>query len=184
MVVYDPPEPLAMVIIVMGPSAAGKSTIGALLAERLGSEFVEADDFHTQAAMEKMAAGIGLDDEERLPWIRRLVDSIDGWLADGRSVVLACSALRTEHRHMLRREPALVHFVYLRVPPAVLEERLRRRRGHPVGPSLLPSQLATLEEPTDAIIVDGAVEPEAVLQEILRALPGLGESRSRGRAVL
>lgn len=159
-----------MVVVLMGPAGAGKSTIGPILAARLGAQFVDADDFHTVESVRKMAADIALDEADRAAWLETLALAIDVWLERDRDVVLACSALRGAHRKALRRDPKRVHFVHLRAPASVLEARLRARRGHFAGPRLLESQLATLEEPLEAIPVDATQAPEAVVDAIARAL--------------
>jgi gluconokinase len=159
-----------MVVVLMGPAGAGKSTIGPLLAARRGAQFVDADDFHTAESVRKMAAGIALDEAGRTAWIETLALAIDDWLERDREVVLACSALRAAHRKTLRRDPKRVLFVHLRAPPAVLEARLRTRRGHFAGPRLLASQLAALEEPLEAIAVDATQAPEAVVASICAML--------------
>jgi gluconokinase len=171
-----------VVIVVMGPSGAGKTTVGVLLAERLGASFVDADDVHPEANVRKMAAGQPLDEHDRAGWLAALGARIDGWLEADEDVVLACSALRKAHRKVLRRDPARVRFVYLRVPRDVLEARLRSREGHFAGPELLASQLQTLEEPSGALVVDGTHAPEAIVEEAARALgrEALGEGPARG----
>lgn len=159
-----------MVIVVMGPAGAGKSTIGALLAARRGVEFVEGDEFHADESVRMMSHDEPLSDAARSAWIERIARAIDGWLASDREVVLACSALRTAHRRILRRDPARVRFVYLRAPPPLLAARLGARRGHFAGPGLLASQLDALEEPIDAITVDASASPGAIVDAILREL--------------
>ena len=161
-----------MIIIVMGVSGAGKTTIGTLLARRLGWHFVEADDFHSDAARARMAAGHGLTDADRAPWLQRLGAVIAEYANAGRSMVLACSALKEKYRRQLRAagKDAEVVFVYLQVPPEVAIERLAHRAGHYAKADLAPSQFADLEEPGDAIVVDATPSPEKVVEEVVRAL--------------
>lgn len=159
-----------MVILVMGPAGAGKTTIGKRLAAKLGYRFLDADDLHAKANMEKMAAGIPLTEEDRAPWLHAIAREIDGALATEKDLVIACSALRRQHREQLIRDPKKVRIVYLRGTPELLAERLRARVGHPVGVSLLPSQLGLLEPPDDALTVDVASTPEAIVEEIFRHL--------------
>lgn len=159
-------EPLH--VVVMGVAGAGKTTVGRALAESLGWLFLEADDLHPDANRAKMARGEGLTDEDREPWLAALEARLEAHR--GESLVLACSALRESHRARLARARA-VRFVYLDVPPEVLRERLARRRGHYAGISLLPSQLATLEPPADAIRVDGT-RPVGELVATLRGALG------------
>lgn len=137
--------------MIMGVSGSGKTTVGEALATRLGWVFLDADDFHTPAAKAKMAAGEGLTDADRAPWLARLREALQ---TQPGGVVLACSALRAAYRDALRAPG--VHFAYLRVPRAVLEDRLQHRT-HYAGVSLLPSQLDTLEEPAgeaDTVTLD------------------------------
>lgn len=159
-----------MVIVVMGPSGAGKSTVGARLAEVLGARFVDADDLHPAENVRKMTSGTPLDEVDRVSWLEALGAKVDGWLGSGDDVVLACSALRHAHREVLRRDPARVVFVYLRVPRDLLEARLATRRGHFAGPELLASQLEALEEPENAVVVDGTSPVEAIVEDVARAL--------------
>ena len=154
-----------MIVVVMGVSGAGKTTIGQALAAALGWPFVEADDLHPPANVAKMARGEPLDDADRAPWLEAVAARMRA-LDDG---VVACSALRARYRDVLRVRPD-VRFVLLDVPPALLEERLAARRGHFMPPSLLTSQLATLERPADAVAIDGAPPVAAQVAAIRAAL--------------
>ncbi|WP_434426535.1 gluconokinase [Nannocystis pusilla] len=128
-----------VVIVVMGVSGAGKTTIGQRLAAALGARFVDADEFHTPANRAKMAAGTPLDDADRAPWLHTLATEIDGWLQHEGDVVLACSALRAVHRAMLRRDATRVVFVYLQIDPDVARARLLARRHHFLKPTCWPA---------------------------------------------
>jgi gluconokinase len=158
-----------MIVIVMGTTGSGKTTIGSLLAKRLGWEFVDADDFHPPSNVEKMKHGIPLTDADREPWLKALHDKIVEWTAEKRSVVLACSALKQSYRDELRASSD-VKFVYLKGSYQLFSERVLARRGHFAKQDLLASQFATLEEPTDAIIVDAAPSPEQIVSEVRRKL--------------
>ena len=149
----------------MGVSGSGKTSVGQSLAARLQCPFTDADSFHSDANRAKMAAGIPLTDEDRLLWLRAIGDAIRTVSLRGTSHVFACSALKAEYRRILdpRGECKLV---YLRGTPEVLAERLAGRQGHFFNPALLQSQLDTLEEPSDATIVDIA-QP---LQDIIYSL--------------
>jgi gluconokinase len=160
----------ARVIILMGVSGSGKSTVGVRLAQRLKREFAEGDSFHPPANVIKMASGIPLTDEDRGPWLDAMGVWLDDELAAGRRAVLACSALKRVYRDRLRRPG--VRFVYLKVPEQELQRRLKRRTGHFMPASLLESQLSDLEPPAneqDAITVD-ATNPDASVDAIIAAL--------------
>jgi gluconokinase len=158
-----------VIILMMGVSGAGKTTIGKLLASALGWEFADADDYHSLANIEKMRSGIPLTDADRAPWLESLRALIAGWIAQGKNAVLACSALRQAYRDFLRVGPE-VCIVYLRVTPEVLRQRLRARHGHFMTEALLTSQLATLEEPKDAVVIDADGDPDGVVGEIVKRL--------------
>ena len=158
-----------MVVILMGVTGAGKTTVGQALAEQLHWTFADADDFHSAANIAKMRAGISLTDRDRIPWLASLKQAIAGWLAAKENVVLACSALRSAYRQVLVRSPE-VKLVFLRVSRELVAERLAVRQNHYMDPQLIASQFATLEEPAGAVTIDGALPtPEAVLN-IRRAL--------------
>jgi len=158
-----------MIVIVMGTTGSGKTTIGGLLAKRMGWEFVDADDFHPPSNVEKMKRGIPLTDADREPWLEALRDKIVEWTAEKRNVVLACSALKASYRDELRASSD-VKFVYLKGSYQLFSERVLARRGHFAKQDLLASQFATLEEPTDAVIVDAAPSPEQIVSEVRRKL--------------
>ncbi|HZV86241.1 MAG TPA: gluconokinase [Candidatus Binatus sp.] len=158
-----------MIVIVMGTTGSGKTTIGTLLAKRLGCEFVDADDFHPPANVEKMKHGIPLTDADREPWLKALHDKIVEWTAEKRDVVLACSALRRSYRDELRASPD-VKFVYLKGSYELFSQRVLGRKGHFAKQDLLASQFATLEEPTDAITVDATKSPDQIVSEVRRQL--------------
>ena len=157
-----------MIIVVMGVSGAGKTTVGRLLSDRLGWEFLDADDFHPPVNKEKMARGEPLTDADRAPWLEALAGAIRARLASHASVVLACSALKEAYRQQLRLSPE-VRFVHLRADSETLRQRLERRRGHYFRAGMLASQLAALEEPADALSIDAASSPEAIASQIERA---------------
>src|SRR5579883_3513106 len=131
----------AMVILVMGVAGAGKTTVGRLLAQRLGFRFADADDLHPPENVARMRAGLPLREEDRAPWLAALRRLIDGWLEHGEDAVLACSALRASHRRQLGAGRPGVRLVFLHAPPALLAARLAARKGHFAGPALLESQL-------------------------------------------
>ena len=158
-----------MIILLMGVAGAGKTTVGKLLASRLGGEFADADDYHSAANVEKMRHGIPLTDADRAPWLEALRALISGWLTAHKNAVLACSALKQSYRDILRIS-AEVCIVYLRVSPQILHQRLRERHGHFMTEAMLQSQLAALEEPKDAVIIDGDGPPAKIVAEILSRL--------------
>jgi len=161
-----------MIVIVMGVVGVGKTTVGKLLAAQLGWEFADADDFHPSSNVEKIRNGIALTDADRAPWLETLRTAIDRWIAESRNVVLACSALKSSYRERLQAGPA-VRFVYLKGSKALIGERLRSRQGHFATDSILVSQLADLEEPASALMVEVTDSPQQIVSHI-RAGLGLG----------
>jgi gluconokinase len=166
------PEQLTrpLVLIVMGVSGCGKSTVGALLAKRLGARFADGDAFHPAENVAKMAAGRPLDDADRAPWLAALRAEVARALQDGEHLVLACSALRATYRDLLAVDPRRVAFIFLKGSPALLAERTAARTDHFMPPALLASQLATLEEPREAVVVDIAPPPAQIVDAILAQL--------------
>jgi gluconokinase len=152
----------------MGVVGAGKTTIGKLLAQKLGSQFADADDFHSDVNKAKIARGIPLTDSDRAPWLAALHQAIEQWNSDGRNVALACSALKQSYRKELEVGP--VRFVYLKGDYELISRRLHSRHGHFATQSILKSQLADLEEPPDAITVTVDKSPDEVVSEIIRQL--------------
>jgi gluconokinase len=159
-----------VVVVVMGVSGAGKTTVGKALAAALGWPFHEGDAFHTPAAVAKMRAGTPLDDADRGPWLARLRALLDDLLARDADAVVTCSALREWHRQRLGLDRPGVVLVHLRGDRALLRERLRRRTAHFVHDELLTSQLATLEPPVGALTLDVAAPPAALVGQIRAAI--------------
>jgi gluconokinase len=155
-----------MVVIVMGVSGAGKTTVGTLLAATAGWRFVDGDLLHPPANTEKMRNGLALTEQDRVPWLAALHEIVARTVERRESVVIACSALKAHYRDLLRGDCPGVRFVYLKVAQGVAVERSAARVGHFAGPTLVPSQYATLEEPADALIVDGALPPEQIIAAI------------------
>lgn len=159
-----------MLVLLMGVSGAGKSTIGRLLAARTGWAFRDADDFHSPANVAKMRRGEALTDADRGPWLDELHALLADTAAAGHSLVLACSALKAAYRRRLIGDLADVHVVHLRVTRDELQRRLAGRAAHFFPPALLDSQLAALEEPADALVVDGDAPPAAIAATIAERL--------------
>lgn len=154
----------------MGVSGSGKTTVGTLLAQTLGWQFADGDDFHPQSNIDKMSHGIPLTDEDRQPWLDALRAAICNWLSDQRRVVVACSALKHEYRDVLRVDSDRVQFVYLKASFDELERRLKKRKHHFMKSDLLTSQLSTLEEPEHALEVDADKTPPKIVAEVIAAL--------------
>jgi gluconokinase len=158
-----------MIILLMGVTGSGKTTVGRLLAQQLSWQFVDGDEFHSAANIAKMRQGIALTDVDRKPWLEAIREAILRWVAESKSVVLACSALKEKYRSPLRVGPA-VKLVYLRGSYDTISARLAERHGHFATSALLASQFADLEEPGDALIVDLSRSPEEIVSTIRGAL--------------
>ena len=166
----------------MGATAAGKTTIGTMLAARLNWQFADADSFHTPANIEKMSRGIPLNDADRAPWLEAMRKAILEWIAARKNVVLACSALKRAYRGELRVSTE-VKTIYLKGTYALFAERIRHRHDHFAGEGILAGQFADLEEPSDAITIDAAQSPQQIVAEIRKRL-ALSEEAPLGGAVL
>lgn len=163
-----------MIIVLMGVSGSGKTTIGQVLAAQLGWTFLDADDYHPAANIEKMRHGIPLNDDDRRPWLAAIRQRIEGACDRGENVVLACSALKHSYQDYLQREsPECIHYVFLNGSEELIRQRLSARKGHFMDPHLLHSQFETLEPPDHAVQVDIAPPPDAIAEAICRKL-GLG----------
>jgi gluconokinase len=161
------------VLIVMGVSGSGKTTIAALLAGLLHCEFADADSFHPDANVRKMSAGVPLTDDDRRPWLHAIRAWVDAIRAQGRCGVIACSALKRSYRDILVADNDDVRIVYLRGDPEIVRHRLTARQGHFMPIGLLESQFETLEEPgpeEHPIVVSVDAEPRAITNEIVRQL--------------
>ena len=158
-----------MIVVLMGVSGSGKTTIGTLLAEREGVVFADADDYHPAANKAKMAAGNPLNDEDRQPWLETLNGVLRGWFAAETGGVLACSALKEKYRETLAAgmPEGAVKFVLLDGSKELIAERLAERQHEYMNPKLLDSQLATLEVPANALRVVNDKAPDAIVDEIL-----------------
>jgi gluconokinase len=157
-----------MIVLIMGVTAAGKTTIGRALAEQLHWRFADADDYHSPANIAKMRAGIALTDQDRAPWLQSLRTAILGWIGAGEDVVLACSALKASYRDILLVSPDIKQ-VYLRISEELAASRLASRRGHYMNPTLLHSQFQTLEEPSGALAIDAGQSTQRIVADIRRA---------------
>jgi gluconokinase len=159
------------VLVVMGVSGVGKTTVATALAARLGWPEEEGDRLHPEANVAKMAAAVPLTDDDRWPWLDRVAQWIDDRIADGRPGVITCSALKRAYRDRLRRPEVI--FVHLAAPAALIEDRMSRREGHFMPPALLASQLDTLEplQPDErGMVVDTGPSTEKIVDTIVEGL--------------
>ena len=159
-----------MIIVVMGVAGCGKTTIGKKLAAALGWGFSDADEFHSAASIEKMKSGVALTDADREPWLRATKAAIDEHKRKGTGHVFACSALKARYREVLGAGDPQVRFIYLKGDADLIRQRLNQRVGHFFDPALLSSQFEALEEPHDALTVDIAQTPDAIVSRIIAAL--------------
>ena len=162
-----------MIVVLMGVSGSGKTTIGTLLSERIGSVFADADDYHPLANKQKMAAGHPLNDQDRQPWLEELNRLLRSWFEAGESGVLACSALKANYRATLQAGMPVgaVSFVVLEGSKELLTARLSERKHEFMSAKLLVSQLATLEMPEDALRIVNDRPPEEIIDQILTQIP-------------
>jgi len=159
-----------MVVILMGPMGCGKTTIGKMLAEKLGWPFYDGDNFHPKKNVEKMRAGVALTDKDRKVWLEELHANIQHWLRDKQNSILACSALKQAYRDSLGVNQDVVKTVYLKGSYELLRERIEERQHPYMDKNLLRSQLETLEEPSDGLTVDISATPEAIVRIIMDRL--------------
>lgn len=157
-----------MIIVLMGVSGAGKTTIGRLLAERLGVPFIEGDDYHPPANVAKMASGVPLQDEDRWPWL----EVLNKVIRQEKDAVLACSALKNSYRARLLEGVDAAAVVHLHGDKALIASRLKERKHRYMLASLLDSQFATLERPHRAIVIDVSDDPETCVRQIAELIRG------------
>jgi gluconokinase len=163
--------PPPLVVLVMGVSGSGKTTIGRLLAEELGWSFSDADEFHSSTNRNKLTSGVPLSDEDRRPWVEQLRSAISAWIEENRSTVLACSALKAGFRRdLVHGLEDRVRFVYLKGSLDIIERRLAGRNDHFMHRDLLASQFEVLEEPSEALVVDIDDSPDRIVAHIRSSL--------------
>jgi gluconokinase len=163
----------AIALVVMGVSGSGKSTVGKLLAERLGWTMAEGDTLHPPENVEKMRRGVALTDADRWPWLDCIGELLQRWAAEGRSGLVTCSALKRAYRERLLSARPDLRFVYLKGSEALIAARVRERHHEYMPPSLLKSQFDTLEEPLPGepvLVIDAGATPEAKVEAIVEAL--------------
>jgi gluconokinase len=158
-----------MIIVLIGVTGSGKSTVGRLLARQLGWKFYEGDDLHPAANLQKMRRGLPLTDEERKPWLKAIQNAIRAAVENRENVVIACSALKESYRNMLQVEGEVI-FVYLKANSPLIQQRLKKRTGHFMNPVLIQSQFDTLEEPNQAVQIDAGLTPAEIVQLIRHRL--------------
>lgn len=158
-----------MIVLVMGTTGAGKTTVGKLLAKQLGWTFLDADDFHPPANIEKMKQGIPLTDADRAPWLAAIHEALVRQNGMGMDCVLACSALKESYRETIGAELAM-RTVYLKGTYEEMRAHILARHGHFAGEAILAGQFADLEEPSDAIAVSVHHTPEEIAREVRREL--------------
>ncbi len=177
---------MSLVIIVMGVSGSGKSTVAQALAHALNLRYFDADNFHSDVNKAKMASGLALTDTDREPWLNSLSNAINQWQKEEQGAVLACSALKesyrkrlnaghapipmTEHRQKHPNRPGAAKFVYLKASYDEIYRRMEQRQNHFMKADMLKSQFNTLEEPTDAIVVDATGSLEEIVAQVLEEL--------------
>src|SRR5437870_10590994 len=158
-----------MIIVLMGVTGSGKTTVGKLLARELGWRYFDADDFHPPANVARMRSGVALDDADRQPWLEGLRGLIRDSLESEENVVLACSALKETYRRRLLINKR-VKLVFLKGDFQLIQKRLSKRRGHYMNPALLESQFATLEQPNDSLEIDISADAAEIVKTIRRWL--------------
>ena len=159
-----------MILIVMGVSGCGKSTIGQMLADKFNCGFYDGDDFHPAENIAKMSQGIPLNDDDRAPWLRAIQQAIHQLIIEGKDGVFACSALKERYRAVLLEDNPETYFVYLKGSYDTIWGRMSTRAGHYMKAGMLQSQFDALEEPSDAIRVDISDAPDAMVAAILKQL--------------
>lgn len=167
-----------MVIIVMGVSGCGKSTVGEMLADQLNLPFHDADHFHPDTNVSKMKSGIPLNDEDREPWLENLNKNVKMWNLKA-GAVLACSALRKSYRDMLQKGlgPDEILFIFLEGAKPLISQRLKKRTGHYMPAALLDSQFATLEEPENALTISIELNPREIVGQIVSGIAEVNQRK-------
>lgn len=163
-----------LVLVVMGVSGSGKTTVGKRLAERVGWQYQEGDALHPPENVAKMSSGTPLTDADRIPWLQRVANRIDAWRSSGETGVITCSALKRAYRDVVIGDRPDVGLVHLKGSRELIGRRMATRKGHFMPTALLDNQFATLQEPSPderAITVDVAGTPPEIVDEILRRLP-------------
>ena len=165
-----------MIVIVMGVSGTGKTTLGREVATRLDWDFIEGDDYHPEANIEKMRSGIPLNDDDRGPWLERLNKRLNSFQHEGKSVVLACSALKERYRQQLNKGLMNVRYIFLYGDSELIRQRLDARNGHFMPSKLLESQMTTLEPPKNAILIPIHLTTEVQAGLVIEALDNKEQS--------
>jgi gluconokinase len=159
-----------MVVILMGVCGSGKTTVGELLANKMDWSYFDADDFHPEENVAKMATGVPLTDDDRFPWLHILAGEIDRWILSGENCILGCSALKEKYREILMGERPEVQLVYLKGSKELIGGRLQERVHRYMPATLLDSQFEALEEPQNALNVDIGPTPKEIVRFIHRHL--------------